>query len=245
MADDSPFGDFSSEQTHTLDAFDAAPQGEVEEEESQQAIALGPPTGDQSDMQLQDDDELEEQQPIAMPPPADDSALDAFDAVSPAAVDADAEASSPAALADDPFATVDGGSSANAGAFDSFSGAEVEVKEEEAAALAKWEKERASVLRERADKAAADKQAAIKQAKEEISKFYADRDAQLDKQKKTNRADEKNYRSDMKSTFESGARWEKVGKLISTQPKANEKVGASRVDRMRKLLIQLKTEKKA
>jgi hypothetical protein len=58
-------------------------------------------------------------------------------------------------------------------------------------------------------------------------------------------ADEKNYRSDMKSTFESGARWEKVNKLLSTQPKVGEKPGQSRVERMRKLLIQLKAEKKA
>ena len=57
-------------------------------------------------------------------------------------------------------------------------------------------------------------------------------------------ADEKNYRSDMKSTFESGQRWEKVNKLISTAPRPNEKAGTSRVERMRKLLIQLKTEKK-
>jgi len=56
-------------------------------------------------------------------------------------------------------------------------------------------------------------------------------------------ADEKNYRSDMKSTFDSGARWEKVNKLISTAPRANEKAGTSRVERMRKLLIQLKAEK--
>ena len=57
-------------------------------------------------------------------------------------------------------------------------------------------------------------------------------------------ADEKNYRSDMKTTFESGQRWEKVNKLISTAPRPNEKAGTSRVERMRKLLIQLKTEKK-
>jgi hypothetical protein len=49
----------------------------------------------------------------------------------------------------------------------------------------------------------------------------------------------------MKSTFESGARWEKVNKLLSTQPKVGEKPGQSRVERMRKLLIQLKAEKKA
>lgn len=107
-----------------------------------------------------------------------------------------------------------------------------------------WEKERATILRDRASKAEADKQQALTAAREEVSKFYADRDANVAKQQKTNRADEKNYRADMKATFESGAKWEKVGKLVSTQPKPNEKAGTSRVDRMRKLIIQLKTEKK-
>lgn len=37
--------------------------------------------------------------------------------------------------ASDPFATVDGGSTENAGAFDSFTNQQPEVKEEEAAAL--------------------------------------------------------------------------------------------------------------
>lgn len=257
MSGSSPFGDF--EQSSPLDAFDDQTQPQQEEEQQDSAtIALGPPSGDLSGMQPQEGDEDEEEvetEPMAMPPPTNDSGLGAFEQpASDDELDMGAEADAPVDtdaglgddLADDPFATVDGGSSANAGAFDSFGGgAELEVKEEEAAALARWEKERAEVLRQRADKATKDKQAAIDQAKEEISKFYADQDAKVDKQKKVNRGDEKNYRSDMKTTFESGARWEKVGKLISTQPKANEKAGASRVDRMRKLLIQLKTEKKA
>jgi hypothetical protein len=134
-----------------------------------------------------------------------------------------------------------------------------------------WETERAKILRDRSSKAEADKQASLTAAREEVQKFYADRDTNVGKQQKTNRtycsstlrvliahyvlpficlcplpsADEKNYRSDMKTTFESGARWEKVNKLISTQPRPNEKAGTSRVDRMRKVLLQLKTEKKA
>lgn len=255
MSDPSPFGDFSD--SPPLDAFDTEQQAQGQEEDSN-PIALGPPSGDLSNMQPQEGEEPDEE-PMAMPPPSADAGLDPFE--QEAAPQSDDELEVPAEaeqaeeqeqapqggdeLADDPFATVDGGSSSNAGAFDSFSGAEVEVKEEEAAALAKWEKERAQVLRERADKAAADKQAAIDQAKEEISKFYADQQAALERQKKINRGDEKNYRTDMKTTFESGARWEKVGKLISTQPKANEKAGTARVERMRKLLIQLKQEKKA
>jgi hypothetical protein len=58
-----------------------------------------------------------------------------------------------------------------------------------------WEQERAVVLRERAAKAEADKAAMLAQAKDEITKFYADRDAQLAKSQKTNRY-ERNERTD-------------------------------------------------
>jgi len=225
MSDSSPFGDFQSDpqsaQDFTGDDDGGAP------------IALGPPT---------DDNVFDDQPAPSHDAPAEE---DAFGLSSPppaAAASAEDEEGGDADV--DPFATVDGGSSANAGAFDSFSNNPPEAKEEQQEALALWEKERAVVLRERAAKAEADKAALLAQAKDEMNKFYADREAQLAKAQKTNRADEKNYRADMKSTFESGARWEKVNKLISTQPKANEKAGQSRVDRMRKLLIQLKAEKK-
>ncbi len=80
-------------------------------------------------------------------------------------------------------------------------------------------------------------------AKEELAKFYSDNENRLQKQAKVNRADEKGYKQDMKSTFESGTQWEKVNKLVNLQPKVNEKAGQSRVERMRKLLIQLKAQK--
>lgn len=214
MSDD--FGDFQNEQQHDQTAY-ADPDGD-------EPIALPPPGDDEIDFGHQQQD------------PVDD---DGFGLSSPPAA-----SGSTTEEAADPFATVDGGSSENAGAFDSFSGHPVEVKEEEAAALQLWEKERSVVLRDRAGKAEADKQALLTAAKDETNKFYADREANLAKQQKTNRADEKNYRSDMKATFDSGARWEKVNKLVSTAPRAGEKAGTSRVDRMRKLLIQLKVEKK-
>lgn len=50
-----------------------------------------------------------------------------------------------------------------------------------------WEKERAVVLRERAGKAESDKQSLLTSAKDEVNKFYADREAQLQKTQKTNR----------------------------------------------------------
>lgn len=190
------------------------------------------PQEEDDDQQLVDDDELVVDQ--------GDAPLDDAFGLSSSPVD---DESAPLETSD-PFATVDGGSSENAGAFDSFSNQPVEVKEEEAAALDAWEKERATILRDRASKAEADKAANLATARDEVNKFYADRDATAAKQAKTNRADEKNYRADMKATFESGQRWEKVNKLITTAPRANEKPGTSRVERMRKLLIQLKAEKR-
>lgn len=216
MSDESPFGDFQNDQQHDQTTY-----------ADDEPIALPPPG---------DDIDFGQQQPQHAP--EDD---DGFGLSSPPLASASGSTAEDTA---DPFATVDGGSSENAGAFDSFSNHPVEVKEEEAAALQLWEKERAVILRDRASKAEADKQALLSSAKDEVNKFYADREANLAKQQKTNRADEKNYRSDMKATFDSGARWEKVNKLVSTAPRAGEKPGSSRVDRMRKLLIQLKVEKK-
>lgn len=97
-------------------------------------------------------------------------------------------------------------------------------------------------MRERQAKADAEKAATIETAREDISKFYADAEAKLEKTKKTNRADEKNYRSDTAAVFANGTKWEKVNKLVNLAPKAGEK-GTSRVDRYRKLLTQLKSEK--
>jgi len=110
-------------------------------------------------------------------------------------------------------------------------------------AISIWERERAQILAERKSKAESDKQQLLNSAKEELSKFYSDANTKLEKSKKVNRADEKNFRSDTAEIFKSGTKWEKVNRLVNVQPKAGEKPGASRVDRYRKLLIQLKAEK--
>ena len=106
-----------------------------------------------------------------------------------------------------------------------------------------WERERAEILRERQAKADAEKQQQLATAKEEISKFYEDQKAKLEKTKKVNRADEKNYRNDTAAIFEKGTKWEKVNRLVNVLPKTGEKPGSSRVERYRKLLTTLKGEK--
>ena len=106
-----------------------------------------------------------------------------------------------------------------------------------------WERERAEILRERQSKADAEKQQQISTAREEITKFYEDQEAKLEKTKKVNRADEKNYRNDTAAIFEKGTKWEKVNRLVNVAPKTGEKPGSSRVERYRKLLTTLKGEK--
>jgi len=146
---------------------------------------------------------------------------------------------------DDPFAAVDNPSSAAAAAgpaFDNFSNDKRDLLEEETP-LSVWEKERADLLAEKRAKAEHDKANNLSKAKEELSKFYADADVRLEKTKKLNRADEKNYKSDTAAIFANGTKWEKVNRLVNVAPKAGEKPGQSRVERYRKLLIQLKAEK--
>lgn len=173
------------------------------------------------------------------------SEADAFDEGTeelevPAATSTKSSSKSHAIEGDDPFAAVDS-SNTPGPSFDSFSN--LEDNKEEETALAQWESERKIVLAERQQKAEDAKTDLLAKAKEDLSKFYSDAKLKLEKQAKTNRADEKNYKQDIKQLFESGNRWEKINKLVNTQPKLAEKPGTSRVDRFRKLLIQLKAVK--
>jgi len=121
--------------------------------------------------------------------------------------------------------------------------ATLQAADEQETPLSVWEKKRAEILRERQAKSDKEKGAQIQTAKEEIDKFYADQQAKLDKTKKINRADEKNYRTETAAVFANGTKWEKVNRIVNTGPKHGEKPGTSRVERYRKLLIQLKGQK--
>jgi len=148
---------------------------------------------------------------------------------------------------DDPFADVPAPSAqstqSSAPSLDDAFAAPIEQEPEQETALSVWERERAEILRERQSKADAEKQQQISTAREEITKFYDDQQAKLDKTKKVNRADEKNYRNDTAAIFEKGTKWEKVNRLVNVAPKLGEKPGSSRVERYRKLLTTLKGEK--
>jgi len=118
-----------------------------------------------------------------------------------------------------------------------------DVEDTKDTAYTAWEAERKKVLAERQARADQDKQVILAKAKEDIEKFYAQRDDKVSKTKAQNREDEKIFRTDMESLMKYGNQWEKVGKLVNLAPQKTETTGKH--DRMRKLLASLKNEKKA
>lgn len=78
-------------------------------------------------------------------------------------------------------------------------------------------------------------------AKQDIAKFLAARDERIAQRKIENRAEEKAAAAATKQVMGYGqnAMFEKIGKLVDTSAKGNEKRPG--VDRFRKLLIQLKS----
>jgi hypothetical protein len=107
----------------------------------------------------------------------------------------------------------------------------------------RWYKKREVILRERAEREQEDKERLISEAKADIEKYKSEYDGRISKQKKSNRVEEKQFRDDMKSLMEHGTVWEKVARMTNLTPKTVEKGQQPRVERMRKLLIQLRSQK--
>jgi hypothetical protein len=119
-----------------------------------------------------------------------------------------------------------------------------ETKEEQEdlfapSALSLWEQERKNILAQRIAKAKEEKQKAIDQGKADIDSFYQQRADTLKKTQAANRGEEKETRTELEALMKNGTLWEKVAKMANLQPKA----GDLKTARMRKLLIQLKTDK--
>jgi len=108
--------------------------------------------------------------------------------------------------------------------------------------LSKWQEQRAQVLSERRRKAEDQKATNLAAAKQELSSFYALRDDRMKNAKKQNRTEEASSKKEYEALMQFGTRWEKVNRLVNVAPKPSDK-GAGRLDRMRKLLIQLKQVK--
>jgi len=107
--------------------------------------------------------------------------------------------------------------------------------------LAAWRAEHAAKLQARQEEERKEKARLAQQAQEEIAAFMEKRREQCAKNAARNRADEKQWRADIKSTLETGTDFEKVAKYCELRVKDEGKPPKN--DRMRKLLIQLKNER--
>jgi hypothetical protein len=126
------------------------------------------------------------------------------------------------------------------GGFDDIKGNEpVDLGE---TALSKWEADRAQVLAQRRDAALAAKEKQQSVARDEISKFYQDREAAIHKNVNRNRAEEKESRADLESVMQYGTLWEKVARLVDLNPSAAKTYKRADLVRMRTLLLQLKND---
>jgi len=115
--------------------------------------------------------------------------------------------------------------------------------EQKTTALSVWQEKRSQILAERKQKAEEQKAQLLSTAKDDIKTFYATREQKLTATKKQNRSDEATSKKEYEALMQFGTRWEKVNRLINVTPKPQEKGAGARLDRMRKLLIQLKNQK--
>jgi len=108
--------------------------------------------------------------------------------------------------------------------------------------LSKWEAERAEKLAGRRAEALAGREKQQSTARDEIAKFYEDRESAIHKSVNRNRAEEKESRADLDSVMQYGTLWEKVAKMVDLNPSAAKTYKRADLVRMRTLLLQLKND---
>eukprot|EP00475_Leptophrys_vorax_P019751 TRINITY_DN2707_c0_g1_i1.p1 TRINITY_DN2707_c0_g1~~TRINITY_DN2707_c0_g1_i1.p1 ORF type:complete len:206 (+),score=69.99 TRINITY_DN2707_c0_g1_i1:112-729(+) len=108
--------------------------------------------------------------------------------------------------------------------------------------LSKWEAERAQILAQRRADALAAKEQQQATARDEIAKFYEDRESAIHKNVNRNRSEEKESRADLDSVMQYGTLWEKVARIVDLNPSAAKTYKRADLVRMRTLLLQLKND---
>merc|ERR1711971_941241 len=91
-------------------------------------------------------------------------------------------------------------------------------------------------VQEAAEEEREEKEALVNKAKEELDRFNEDRQARIDRQRKDAQSREADIRADYDAVFKHGTIWQQVAKLVDLKTKDK------RTERLRDLLIQLKTD---
>eukprot|EP00457_Paulinella_chromatophora_P012229 gb/GEZN01012423.1/.p1 GENE.gb/GEZN01012423.1/~~gb/GEZN01012423.1/.p1 ORF type:complete len:216 (+),score=61.43 gb/GEZN01012423.1/:327-974(+) len=109
-------------------------------------------------------------------------------------------------------------------------------------ALATWEAKRTEQLKKRGEDDEQAREDIRQKAAEELAAFNLERQTKQDKTKKAVRQEEKNESSALKELMSSGSTWEKVAKYVDTR-KPKDHVEAEKTDRMRTMIVDLKSKK--
>ncbi|ETO26716.1 hypothetical protein RFI_10417 [Reticulomyxa filosa] len=107
-----------------------------------------------------------------------------------------------------------------------------------------WLESHRQMLQEKAKKEREEQDQLQQQAKEDIQKFHDDRKRRIQEAKKQNKTKETQLREDLQAVFEHGTVWEQVAKMVNLQEPTDKSGLSGDQERMRKLLIQLKNDKK-
>eukprot|EP00568_Trieres_chinensis_P001355 CAMPEP_0183290684 /NCGR_PEP_ID=MMETSP0160_2-20130417/319_1 /TAXON_ID=2839 ORGANISM="Odontella Sinensis, Strain Grunow 1884" /NCGR_SAMPLE_ID=MMETSP0160_2 /ASSEMBLY_ACC=CAM_ASM_000250 /LENGTH=253 /DNA_ID=CAMNT_0025451337 /DNA_START=33 /DNA_END=794 /DNA_ORIENTATION=+ len=116
----------------------------------------------------------------------------------------------------------------------------MEPEEKELSPMQKWNEEWQVTLKERKDAENAQKGEVVEQARLDLEKFQAERDARREARMTKNRGDEQEKLEAIEADLENDNSWQRVVKLVELQHDTVE--GAADVARMRDVMILLKNE---
>merc|ERR1712070_454430 len=105
-----------------------------------------------------------------------------------------------------------------------------------------WEEKRATVLEERESASEQKKQDALQRAAEEFARYLEIRGKRIEETKKAHRDEAARQAESLEKLMAHGTKWAKVEKLVNLKP--NKEKSFTKTERMRKLLITLKNERK-
>ncbi|WFD22340.1 Clathrin light chain [Malassezia equina] len=118
---------------------------------------------------------------------------------------------------------------------------------EETEPLRAWQESQAQAIAEREARAERQRAEAISQAEQDIDQFYAEYNAQKEKNIKKNKESEAHFREQMQQELAEGTTWTRITKLLELQNSQSKTIakggpGSSDLSRLKELYLHLRRE---
>jgi len=119
--------------------------------------------------------------------------------------------------------------------------------EEDTAPLRAWQESQAQAIAEREARAERQRAEAVSQAEQDIDQFYADYNAQKEKNIKKNKESEVRFREQMQQELAEGTTWTRITKLLDLQNSQSKTIakggpGSTDLSRLKELYLSLRRE---